>query len=1149
MRAAETNQNANNPLLLKILAIEAGRIFKPKIIETGLEYLDKELVGEFIWKAENILCAVLGSTKREIYLALLQNGSLDLKCPCPSWGKRGQCPHVAGVFITIQHLLSDKWIDQASPSPAWTDFLKAQLLRLNSDDEGPEIGLEISGENLALEANPVTIVIRPDKDSGITIRLKYDKSLIHPYSRNLPKVLHHLKNPKDGDSETALLQFLNETSYPYILIIKTTKGNLEAKWNPELEFMARTELDLRGNQVCVRKVGVASEQRNISKFIRIGKELAFDFESSAALFRIKNKHDWNLAEHLNKTDQGIAEKRYVRDVPIKKKAPKKFSLDTGNCTIPLTVFNKQVLKLQTRNSSIYHAHLVFFKNQKEVTPKFVNPKFEIRFSKKPIPGERMDLVVNCIMSGEKQSFSHPAYQALKILFRRPDKAVQRKKHRILNAMLEMALLSSQSERMQFMERKLQTMHEWHRPIIKPVLEEYAQVLEREPYRQLLISGKEWQIGVWDLRKCHKVFALLNQRFGTAAVMQLLDDRSVEVLTADVYKCLVKLQRSMAELEADLFINHQPVRPARIDITINAKKAPGQNWFDIPPEIRIDEKLLSDEELQAAVKNSGLLEKADAIYLLQDQDIQTLENLKQRKSLLPFRKNIVEIKPLLIFEVMEYQKLGIKVQLSEEDEKLMQGLLNSKGIEERNLPEKFCGTLLEHQKFSYSWIGFRYECRLGACLADDSGLGKTVETINFLGGIKEGKLKSISGQSSKGPHLIVVLPTLLSNWKKEIEKFYPELKTVIYAGNSRRLECFQGADIVLTSYDIVEIDIETFEKIHFHCLVFDEAQKIKNIYAARTNVARRLKGDFKLCLTATPVENHIGEYFAIMDLCVPGLLDKGAIFKKDHKVSSQDFLIERTRPFVLRRTKEILKGLPEKTEHVVYLEMTDSQKLVYTIIAKSAKEAIALAYAQNDPSRAGIIAVQQMLKLRKVSVAEELINSHSTDRSPKMAWLIKKAKELQESNEAGLVFSNFRTALNILERELQKEKISYYRMDGKTPIEQRQSIIDSFQNQNGPTLFLTTRGTGGVGLNLTRANHVLHMEPWWNPAVDRQASDRVHRIGQEKPVHVYYPIMDHTIEKQMMILREAKKELFEAVLDSKHWQNAPTKADIDFLLAV
>lgn len=578
-----------------------------------------------------------------------------------------------------------------------------------------------------------------------------------------------------------------------------------------------------------------------------------------------------------------------------------------------------------------------------------------------------------------------------------------------------------------------------------------------------------------------------------------------------------------------------------------------DWFELNPEIRCNGELLAEEDI-LAVLEGGVLRQGNACYLLDDEQRRILQLLfggtagkgkKRRKS------EPVRIPRLQILDWLELRAHGVTLRLPAEDERLLANLTRLERIPERRLPAGLKTMLRPYQHEGYEWLSFLYEHRFGACLADDMGLGKTVQTIAFLGGIAEGQIDSAAVAGM--PHLIVVPPSLLFNWESELARFYPALRIVSYTGPRRTLD-FSAADIVLTSYGILQRDIETLETLPFNVVIFDEAQQVKNIQTATTGAARRINGRFKLALTGTPMENHLGEYFAIMDLCVPGLLGPYQEFKRRIDIRGTgggDTLIRRTRPFVLRRSKQMIADeLPPRIEMDLYLELTPKQRALYQRTVEEVRGAVDEAFRAKAAGQARMIALTAILRLRQICLSAALVTAGVKGESPKQECLADNLLELRDEGHSALVFSQFTSYLDLVEEGLKQRGLATLRLDGSTPVPRRKELVRQFQQSEEPLVFLISLKAGGKGLNLTRATYVYHLDPWWNPAVENQASDRAHRIGQTAQVTVNRLLMRHTVEEKMMALKERKLKLYRALLDDTAGVGGVSlsKEDFDFLLA-
>jgi non-specific serine/threonine protein kinase len=488
---------------------------------------------------------------------------------------------------------------------------------------------------------------------------------------------------------------------------------------------------------------------------------------------------------------------------------------------------------------------------------------------------------------------------------------------------------------------------------------------------------------------------------------------------------------------------------------------------------------------------------------------------------------------------------VHVTLPEEAENLFSSLSQFSGVGEFVKPATLNADLRPYQEEGCAWIDFLYHHRFGACLADDMGRGKTVQTIAFLAGYFEQ-----NPNLTRASVLIVLPPSLVFNWQEEFIRFAPSLKVVDCLSKGAWHNALADAQIILTTYDRVRLDLEAMEGNRFEIVVFDEAHNLKNVSAARTKAAAHINRRFTLCLTGTPVENNASEFYSVMSAAVPGIFGTLKAFKEYFR-EAPDRILGRSRPFILRRTKDkILKDLPKKEEHELFLEMSPMQKEIYTRTVAEVKAEVAEAYEDRPEQQAGIVALAAILRLRQVCVSPELLGKHLPEHAPKFGYMADKLEELQAEGHGALIFSQFIGGLDQMEAVAKERGIDYLRMDGRTPVAKRKEIVQSFQSGKGPAFFFISLKTGGVGLNLTRANYVFHLDPWWNPAVENQASDRAHRIGQTRSVFVQRLIMKHSIEARMLELKARKAELFKQLVEepgAKAAKAGLNRGDFDYLL--
>lgn len=675
-------------------------------------------------------------------------------------------------------------------------------------------------------------------------------------------------------------------------------------------------------------------------------------------------------------------------------------------------------------------------------------------------------------------------------------------------------------------------------------------------RPLMIQATEagWRFAADDRSAQVRMARILYEQFGPEGFD--VWDRPLEFAApqADLLEALPQLAGLFQQGGFSLRLGNQPLAEAVWDFTLDAT-ASTMDWFELRPEIRCDGELLTPEELQR-LATGGILQRDGRIVLIDDISARILAMLsgtlapgsRKKKT----EQQIVRIPRLQILDWLQLRSHGVTVRLAPDDAHVLESLLNFAAIDARPLPHCLDATLRPYQQDGYQWLGFLYEHRFGACLADDMGLGKTVQAISLLAGIADGRVKTMAAAGT--PHLIVVPPSLLFNWESEIARFFPSATVTVYSGQKRSTADFNHFDIILTSYGIIQRDIEQLATLRFNVIIYDEAQTVKNLQAATTGAARRLVGSFKLALTGTPVENRVEEYYAIMDLCLPGLLGTPEQFGRSIGNRAQggiETLLRRTRPFILRRNKQLIAAdLPDKIESDIQLELSPKQRVLYQRTVEEVRSQVAEAYANRAAGQARIIALTAILRLRQICLAPSLALPGSSDVSPKLDFLIEQLQELRDEGHSVLVFSQFTSYLDIVEAGLRHHHLVYLRLDGSTPVAQRKALVQGFQNSVAPTVFLISLKAGGKGLNLTRATYVYHLDPWWNPAVENQASDRAHRIGQTRQVTITRLIMRHTIEEKMMTLKEQKLKLYRALLDTGTAEGGAglTREDFDFLLA-
>jgi len=467
------------------------------------------------------------------------------------------------------------------------------------------------------------------------------------------------------------------------------------------------------------------------------------------------------------------------------------------------------------------------------------------------------------------------------------------------------------------------------------------------------------------------------------------------------------------------------------------------------------------------------------------------------------------------------------------------------------PSGLQATLRDYQQQGLSWLQFLRENELAGILADDMGLGKTVQALaHILLEKEQGRLHH--------PCLIIAPTSLVTNWRQEARRFAPDLKVLVLHGQTRqkRFADIPYNDLIITTYPLLLRDHETLCHQHFHLLILDEAQTIKNPQAKASQWVREIPARHRLCLTGTPMENHLGELWALFDFLLPGLLGseqqfqrmiRNPIEKSGDQATSQR-LAGWLRPFMLRRTKQaVATELPPKTEITRCIELEGDQLALYERIRRDMRNRVKTAVAEKGIGQCRILILNALLRMRQVCCDPRLLgaeNSNGTTHSAKLEMLMEMLPKMIEEGRRVLLFSQFTGMLELIEKEVQKADISYVKLTGKT--RDRANQIERFQNKEVP-LFLISLKAGGIGLNLTSADSVIHYDPWWNPAVERQATDRAHRIGQSNPVFVYKLITAGTVEESIQEMQARKQKLADSLFEqSDSDQNWWDEADLETL---
>ena len=524
--------------------------------------------------------------------------------------------------------------------------------------------------------------------------------------------------------------------------------------------------------------------------------------------------------------------------------------------------------------------------------------------------------------------------------------------------------------------------------------------------------------------------------------------------------------------------------------------------------------------------------------LDDGHLESLENLMGRLDLdeNALALGSVRIPRYRAFYLDSLAREDESLTLSESrDVKHMVKRISRPGELDYPVPESINSVLRAYQKVGFHWLCSLSDYGFGGILADDMGLGKTLQVIAFL------LYKKQSGPQPFSPALVVAPTSLVYNWQEEVRKFTDGLKVTVISGaakeRKKQLEEMEGADLVVTSYALIKRDIDFYEGIRFSCLILDEAQHIKNPSTLNAQTVKRIGAGNYFALTGTPIENSLTELWSVFDFLMPGYLHSHGRFVQYYEapiVKQQDNgalkdLSRHVRPFILRRMKkDVLKELPEKTESRVVCPMDEKQEAVYSAFLEDARERLEKEIMPNGYERSRIEILALLTRLRQICCHPALFIENYDGGSGKMDLFLELVENALDAGHRILVFSQFTAMLNLVRQALEEKGCTYYYLDGSTPAGVRMEMVNSF-NKGEKELFLLSLKAGGTGLNLTGADTVIHLDPWWNPAAEDQATDRAYRIGQKNPVSVYKLVTRGTIEEKIYELQKRKRELVDAVI--------------------
>ncbi len=597
-------------------------------------------------------------------------------------------------------------------------------------------------------------------------------------------------------------------------------------------------------------------------------------------------------------------------------------------------------------------------------------------------------------------------------------------------------------------------------------------------------------------------------------------------------CIPALTRAGFEIYGEEKLNLGRIN--RYTPTISLGLSSGLDWFDLQAVVQYGDQEVSLREVRSALR------KGQRYIKLADGSIGQLPDawLERYKRLFDLAEETADgqlripdyhlplLDPLL--------DDAAQVQAGADFEQRRNRLRDFEKIAPQPIPAGFTGELRPYQKAGLDWLHFLHTYGFGGCLADDMGLGKTIQVLALLQSLREqGK--------RQGPSFLVVPKSLLVNWQREAARFTPELRILEYTGITRAKDpdMFKEYDLVLTTYGIMLRDIELLHKTRFDYAILDESQAIKNPLAKSARAARMLNAAHRLVLTGTPVENNTFELWSQFSYLNPGLLGNMEYFKREFATpierhqdeAAAQLLRQLIYPFVLRRTKEqVAPELPPRTERVLYVDMEPAQRKIYQHTREYYRKLLLGMIEEEGLDDTRMKILEGLLRLRQASIHPALLEPTYHGEAPKFELLLETLETLRSEGHKALIFSQFVEVLKLLREQMDALGLRYAYLDGQT--HHRQVQVDAFQENPDIPFFLISLKAGGLGLNLTAADYVIHLDPWWNPAVEQQASDRAHRIGQDKPVFVYKLITRDSVEEKILVLQERKQQLVAQLISSE-----------------
>ena len=932
---------------------------KPYVVE-GMRLAGKSSLSHLVPGSNNRFLEMQVEDRYKLRLSTDGNRIISF-CNCKNWSPHRSCHHVICAVSTVKKAVSPETLATLHIGEAYLKYLREALGLVGKSVKNLET--EAAPQNLKPLDDKVNLIIEIS-DGHLNLMFRKSGIPLHLYTPTLPGDIRNFWFQTYYSSKKHLLieEFFKTFGDRYPVLFKDRGREVLLSMDTGIEHRTGVHFDCSDNLVTISKT--LDEGVDVSKRMFATEHYLFDLEGGK-VERIADYTGWRLWNRVNELAaawESLSGTRVERDF--------------RKVVIPKEHFNQLQFQLNKADKKVIMEWARFSVNGKE-TPVFDAPPplYRLHIRESGSNEGVMEASVEGVSGESPFGIAASAFWFFTSrAFERFSSSIRAKKRISFLYDTYFDIIRHKKTEGKKAIRSALKNPDFNKQRVRAEganLLDYFVDKTAEGETLFLFQDGNWVSVPIDKKAEARILEIPYRIFGAEIFINAKAPGEMIIQKNALTESLPELYTRLSKAGAQLVYEDKPVEKVKWDFEMDATRS-SIDWFEIRPEIRCNGEIVDEAEFEKAIMSGGLYEDGGILRIIDEESLRILTKVKDTRKR-GEKGEIVRVPRLHILDWLMLRRDGVKVRLSPEDERIMGSLLSFEKIPHRPLPKKLQAELRHYQKDGYNWLAFLYEHRFGGCLADDMGLGKTVQTIAFLAGLKEGKVEA--RHSAEVPHLVVVPPSLLFNWEHEIAKFYLGLKVMIYHGKERKAD-FSGIDIVLASYDIVRRDIEVLKEQFFHVIAFDEAQAVKNIQAITTSAVRRLKGDFKLALTGTPVENHIGEYYSIMDLAVPGLLGEHEDFtSRRGRELPQEItrIVQRTRPFVLRRTKQLIADeLPPKIETDIYLELTTHQKAFYNRTVAEVKETVEEAYRNKTAGQARIIALTAILKLRQICLSTRLL---------------------------------------------------------------------------------------------------------------------------------------------------------------------------------